>query len=104
MDTPAPVFCIPYIISYSRGTGREGVIAREIVAFHPTLRFVLSLRLQREGGGVFLGHYGIRLCCEAVQVLVRAKFTVVSPVLTLGPSSWIEMLKLIFARNFPIAR
>ena len=44
-------------------TGREGVIAREIVASRiskPPLRFVLRLRFQKGGGGggsVFAGHY-----------------------------------------------
>ena len=42
------------------GTGRGGIIAREIIASHvqaPPLRFVLRLRLQR-GGGIFARHYG----------------------------------------------
>ena len=44
--------------SYFTGTGREGVIAREIVASRVYIspRFVLRLRLQK--GGVFAGHYG----------------------------------------------
>ena len=37
----------------------EGIIAQEKMSHMPPRCFVLRLRLQKGGGGVFAGHYGI---------------------------------------------